>query len=47
MSKKREPKFCGYVIEDGVRRRARHEELALAWRLWDRHRAIRKGLVKA
>jgi hypothetical protein len=45
---KRKPAlFCGYVVEDGVRRRLRREELALAWRLWCRHADVRQGRVKA
>jgi hypothetical protein len=49
MSRRRERPalFCGYVVEDGVRRRARHDELALAWRLWRDHADIRLGRVKA
>jgi hypothetical protein len=39
--------FNGYVTEDGVRRRLRREELALAWRLWCRHADVRLGRVKA
>jgi hypothetical protein len=34
MKRKRPALFSGYVYEDGVRRRLRREELALAWRLW-------------
>jgi hypothetical protein len=45
---KRKPAlFSGYVYENGVRRRLRREELALAWRLWLRHADIRLGRVKA
>jgi hypothetical protein len=33
--------FSAYTHENGVRRRLRREELALAWRLWRRHSDIR------
>lgn len=39
--------FSGYVIENGVRRRARHDEIREAWRLWCKHADIRQGRVKA
>jgi hypothetical protein len=45
--RKRPPLFRGYVLENGVQRRARREELALAWRLWCRHADIRTGRVQA
>jgi hypothetical protein len=39
--------FSAYTVENGVRRRLRREELALAWRLWLRHADIRLGKAKA
>jgi hypothetical protein len=38
--------FSAYLIENGVRRRARRDELALAWRLWCRHADIRTAPEK-
>jgi hypothetical protein len=46
MKRKRPALFSGYLVENGVRRRARREELALAWRLWCRHADVRAGRVK-
>jgi hypothetical protein len=44
---KRKPAlFYGYVVENGVKRRLRREELALAWRLWCRHADVRLGRAK-
>jgi hypothetical protein len=43
--RKRPALFDGYVIENGVRRRLRRQELAEAWRLWCRHADVR--LAKA
>lgn len=44
--RKRPALFDGYVIENGVRRRLRREELSAAWRLWCRHADIRTGRTK-
>jgi hypothetical protein len=38
--------FSAYLIENGVRRRVRRDELALAWRLWCRHADIRTAPEK-
>jgi hypothetical protein len=38
--------FSAYLIENGVRRRARRDELALSWRLWCRHADIRTAPEK-
>ena len=47
MKRKRPALFSGYVVENGLRRRLKREELALAWRLWCRHADVRQGRVKA
>ena len=39
--------FSGFVIEEGVRRRATAAELREAWRLWCKHSDVRLGRVKA
>jgi hypothetical protein len=44
--KRRPALFNGYVVENGVRRRLRRDELGLAWRLWCRHSDVRLGRVK-
>jgi hypothetical protein len=45
--RKRPALFSGYLIENGVKRRARQNELREAWRLWRRHADLRLGRVKA
>jgi hypothetical protein len=47
MRRKRPALFSGYCIENGVRRRLRRDELAVAWRLWCRHSDVRLGKAKA
>jgi hypothetical protein len=47
MKRQRPALFSGYCVENGVRRRLRRDELAIAWRLWCRHGDIRTGRVKA
>jgi hypothetical protein len=39
--------FSRYVIENGVRRRARQNESREAWRIWCKHSDGRLGRVKA
>jgi hypothetical protein len=46
-AKRRRPAlFHGYVVENGVRRRLRQDELREAWRLWVKHADIRMGRVR-
>jgi hypothetical protein len=47
MKRKRPALFSGYLIENGLRRRATAAELREAWRLWCRHSDIRCGRVKS
>jgi hypothetical protein len=47
MKRQRPALFCGYVVENGIRRRLRQNELREAWRLWCRHADVRQGRVKA
>lgn len=39
--------FAGYLLENGVRRRATAAELREAWRIWCKHSDVRMGRVKA
>lgn len=45
MKKSQPALFDGYLVENGVRRRAKRAEIAEAHRLWWKHRDIREGRV--
>jgi hypothetical protein len=47
MRRKRPALFSGYLLENGIRRRATQRELREAWRLWCKHSDVRtKGIVR-